>query len=336
MPLIIDRQQVLDTYAEAASRRWVMPAFNTENPTCTEAVLAGALEYSQKHGLRNMPVITGLTNTYRHRAQTANYTHSRNWKVGLRMFLDDVRALTDPGSPYADLRVMVHMDHIQWDADAELLEGDLGAFSSIMFDASNLPFEENIQRTAEFTEKHKKHIFIEGACDEVKEATEQGISTLTTPEMAQRYCAETGVDIIVANLGTEHRATAANLLYHGEVAREIKKRIGTRICLHGTSSVPHDQLRSLFNDGIIKVNIWTALERDSSPVLLQEMVQHAGKVAGGANAVTLAAAGFLGEHADVAGPAALSHYTTMFRQDIVFREMKKIVGLFLELWYTGL
>ena len=336
MPLIIDRQQVLDTYAEAASRRWVLPAFNTENPTCTEAILAGALEYSRKHGLPNLPVITGLTNTYWHRAQTANYVHCRNWKIGMRMFMDDLRALTDKGSPYADLRVMIHMDHIQWDADAELLADDLGSFSSIMFDASKLPFDENIRLTAAFTEKHRKHLFIEGACDEIKEATDTGSSTLTTPEMAQRYCAETGVDIIVANLGTEHRATSANLRYHGEVAREIKKRIGTRICLHGTSSVPHDQLRSLFDDGIIKVNIWTALERDSSPVLLQEMVQHAGKVAGGANAATLAAAGLLGERADLVGPAALSHYTTMFRQDLVFREMKRIVGLFLELWYTGL
>ena len=63
-----------------------------------------------------------------------------------------------------------------------------------------------------------------------------GVS-LTDPDAAERYYRATGVDLIVANLGTEHRADAATLRYHGELARKITRRIGPRLCLHGTSSV---------------------------------------------------------------------------------------------------
>jgi fructose-bisphosphate aldolase class II len=113
------------------------------------------------------------------------------------------------------------------------------------------------------------------------------------------------VDLIVANLGTEHRADAATLQYHGELARDITRRIGPRLCLHGTSSVPPAQVTRLFEDGVRKVNIWTALERDSAPALL----------------------------ADLAGPRTGLWFTTTHRQEIIFHEMKRIVRQFLELWY---
>ena len=72
----------------------------------------------------------------------------------------------------------------------------------------------------------------------------------------------------VANLGTEHRASAAELKYRGDLARQIKARVGARIVLHGCSSVTSDQIGDLFEDGICKVNIWTALERESAPPLI--------------------------------------------------------------------
>jgi len=95
--------------------------------------------------------------------------------------MDDLKALTSPPSPFAGLSVMVHLDHIQWDADAELLGWDMSQFSSIMYDASVLPFDENIRRTAEFVKHHGKEIFIEGACDEIAEASEHKPSQLTSP-----------------------------------------------------------------------------------------------------------------------------------------------------------
>jgi fructose-bisphosphate aldolase class II len=204
----------------------------------------------------------------------------------------------------------------------------------IMYDASSLPFEENIRRTARFVEKAGGRIVIEGACDEIVDATGEQRSQLTTPVQAKKYLDETGADYIVANLGTEHRASAADLKYHGDLARQISKLTGTRLVLHGTSSVGNDQIRNLYDDGIAKVNIWTILERDTSPVLFKDMVSNASKVIGKDRTEGMIHEGLLGEKVNRNGPASLSYYTTLYRQDIIFNEMKKIVLGYLQLWYV--
>src|SRR5512133_1583769 len=181
MPLILERQHVLDIYADAAQRKWVIPAFNTENLTTTEAILSAALEYSLKIGKDDLPVTIGITNQYAHRSQSVYYTHTRLWDIGLKLFLADLEVLTGRGSPFEKLNVMVHLDHAQWDTDKPLLEWDMNRFSMIMYDASSLPFVENIKRTAEFVERHGHQIVIEGACDEIVDAGGEVRSDLTTP-----------------------------------------------------------------------------------------------------------------------------------------------------------
>jgi fructose/tagatose bisphosphate aldolase len=334
MPLILDRKLVLDIYSKAGQNRWVIPTFNSENLTTTEAILSAAYDYSRKIDQPDIPVTIGITNQYSHRSQSVYYTHTRQWDIGLRLFLADLEVLTRKGSPFEKLSVMIHLDHVQWDKDRPLLDWDMNMFSMIMYDASSLPFEENIRLTAEFIDKHGHEIVIEGACDEIVDATGDTRSDLTTPEQAKRYLDQTRADFIVANLGTEHRASSADLKYHGDLAREISKLTGTKLVLHGTSSVGNDQVKDLFNDGIAKVNIWTILERNSSPVLFEDMVRNASKITGKEKTVSMISSGLLGEKADRTNKASLSHYTTVYRQDIVFGEMKKIVRAYFDLWYV--
>ena len=129
MPLILNRQQVLDIYAYAAARKWVIPTFNTENLTTTEAILSAALAYSRKTGTPDIPVTIGITNQYSHRSQSVYYTHTRQWDIGLKLFLADLDVLTAKGSPFEKLNVMIHLDHTQWDSDKPLLEWDMSSFS---------------------------------------------------------------------------------------------------------------------------------------------------------------------------------------------------------------
>jgi fructose/tagatose bisphosphate aldolase len=166
------------------------------------------------------------------------------------------------------------------------------------------------------------------------DATGEVRSDLTTPEQALKFLNHTGVDFIVANLGTEHRASAADLKYHGDRARQIRELTGTRLVLHGTSSVGNNQIKNLFDDGIAKVNIWTILERNSSPILFEDMVANASKIIGNEKTEALVESGLLGGKVNRSGKASLSHYTTVYRQDIVFHEMKKIVLDYLNLWYV--
>ncbi len=333
MPLILDRKQVLDVFSEANERKWTLPAFNAENLTTIEAILESTKKYGEKIGNEELPIIIGITNNYKDRPQSAYYTHTRKWDIGLRLFLSDISVLTSAESPYGKLKVLIFLDHIQLDEDKELLEWDMSQFSGIMFDASKLPIEKNIKKTAAFVEKNKDKIVIEGACDEIASKGHFDKNELTTPELAERYFKETGVDIIVANLGTEHRASAAELKYHGDLARKIKERIGNHICLHGTSSVPTDKLGELFEDGICKVNIWTTLERDSIPELFEDMLLNVSKIVGVKKAQKLLAEKLIGENADTKSELSLDYFTTKYRQDFIFQKMQNIINKYLELWY---
>ncbi len=113
----------------------------------------------------------------------------------------------------------------------------------------------------------------------------------------------------------------------------ISKEIGTHLCLHGTSSVSTEKLSNLFNDGICKVNIWTALERDSSPVLFEDMIKNSSKVVGYEKAKLFLSKELLGNKSVEKSQPSIDYFTTAYRQEIIFREMKNIVKKYLRLWY---
>lgn len=334
MPIITKREQVLNIYKEAAEKGWVIPCLCTENLTTTEAIIEAAGEFARDHGLKSVPVTLAITVQYEHRSQSRYYTHSRNWETGLKLFLSDAQVLMREGGDYENVDLLLHLDHVQHDLDAELCESDLSAFSTIMYDASNLPLEENIAKTRAFVEKKGKEIMIEGACDEIVDAGGETHNDITTADKCADYMKRTGVDMVVANLGTEHRASGKDLKYHGDAARAIKELIGPKIVLHGTSSVPNEQVRALFADGVCKVNIWTALERDASPELFEFLVHNASKAAGPEMVAKLCQEGYLTEKCATGEKESLSAFTTVSRQDIIFRVMKRMVREYLDMWYV--
>jgi len=331
--IISKREDVLSLYKEAAQKGWVLPCICSENQTTTEAILQAAQDFGKTKGIKNVPVIIAITCNYDHRTQAKYYTSTRNTDVGLKLFTDDIKALAGEGGPYEDVRVMIHLDHIQFDNDKSIYEDDLSVYSSIMYDASALPFDENIKSTAEFVKKRGHELLVEGACDEIVDATGTQRNDLTTPENAKKYLEQTSCDLIVANLGTEHRATGKELKYYTDLAKEIKKAIGEKIVLHGTSSVTNDQVTGLFADGVCKVNIWTALERDASPDLFADMVRHACETAGPDAVKKLVDEGYLTPKCLTGKKASISYFTTTYRQEIMFNRIREMVTEYLQMWY---
>ena len=333
MPLVVDRSQVLDIYAEAEEKKWVLPTFNAENLTSCEAILEAVNKFGQSKKIKDLPIIIGITNKYPSRPQTVYYTHTRNWKVGMQLFLADLAVLTSKESPYHHLRVMIHIDHLQWDLDEELQSWDMNCFSSLMYDASTLPIEKNIEKTSLFVEKFKKEIIIEGASDEIGSTKISEKNWTSIAEQAEKYYRETGVDLIVTDLGTEHRSANATLSYKSELAKDITRRIGPKLCLHGTSSVTPDKLNNLFDDGIRKVNLWTILERDGAKSLFHHMIENASKIVGPERAKELYKANLLGEKSTLNESLSLDYFPTTSRQEIIFRSMIQTITEYLHLWY---
>ena len=295
MALIVDPSQARETYEEARERGAALLNLNPEGPRGIEACLRAARSVGQRVGADDLPLILSLCGDYYGRPQTRLYTSLGDSLFGFRRWASDIRYYTDPDGPFGRIRVLTHLDHGQPDLDGEILEGCLEHLASVMFDASTLAFDENIERTARYVERFGAQVLVEGAVDEMFEAgTGEQKNQITTVEHAVRYVEATGVDIIVPNLGTEHRASARELRYHGEEARQLSAAVGKILCLHGTSSLSPEDFVHLKDDGIIKVNLWTAVEKAGAQAAVRNAIENLGSIFAEDELRALADAGYLG------------------------------------------
>lgn len=261
MPLVSEYAAVKQTYADAAARGIALPAFCTEDRETLEAILAAALDVAREIGVDDLPVVPAWTGRYPGRGQAPLVAACGDAALGTQLMFSDLEAFCGPHSPYRNLRVMPHLDHAFPWLDADLLGDFADPFASVMHDASSLPLEENMRQTAAYRERMAGRVVVEGAVAELSESGEAGHGGggPTTAEQAARFVAETGVDLIVPDVGTEHRSTGPPAKYLSQRAREISAAVGPILCLHGTSSVAAEDLPQLTGDGIVKVNIFTTL-----------------------------------------------------------------------------
>jgi fructose-bisphosphate aldolase class II len=277
VPLVTDPIEVEEIYDRLRERGTCLPAFCTESFQMTEAIIRSMHQIGRELGVASPPAIIAFTGTYPYRPQAVNYTLTRNHLLGARAIMQDIKLFMSEDSPYRDLRLMVHIDHGQPDTDGSLLE-DLADVATVMFDCSMYPLEENIRRTALYVERHRKTVRVEGAVDEVSVNGTTRLTDLTTVEMADRFVRETGAYLIVPNLGTEQQSTENKAVYDARRAREISGKVGKRIVLHGTSGVREQDLKNLPADGVVRTNIWTALEKAGCQAEARYMIGEIGNI----------------------------------------------------------
>ncbi|MGQ9626162.1 MAG: class II fructose-bisphosphate aldolase [Anaerolineae bacterium] len=297
MPLVTDPLEVEEIYAEAREKGMALAGFCTESPEGTEAILKATSEMAREYGIKNPPAIVSSTGNYRPSPQLRFYTAAGNALVGFKALVSDVETLVSPGSPYENVRVMLHLDHAQPDIDGELLVPEvMKKFATIMFDCSYYPMEENIKRTARFVEESRAIVRVEGAVDEIFEAgTGMAKNIQTDPDVAERFVRETGVFLIVPNVGTEHRAAREEAKYNSALARQISARVGKMLVLHGSSSLFPEDLPKLKDDGVIKVNIWTILGRMGSQGVAEGIIRELGNILDEKQIRALQKEGYLGQ-----------------------------------------
>jgi fructose-bisphosphate aldolase, class II len=159
----------------------------------------------------------------------------------------------------ARIPVALHLDHV---TDAALLNQTADAgFSSVMFDASTLPYDENVTATrAAASWAHERGLWLEAELGEVggkDGAHAPGVRT--DPDEAYAYVAATGVDALAVAIGSSHAMTAREAVLDLELANWLHKHVPVPLVLHGSSGVPDDQLRGAVANGMAKINIGTAL-----------------------------------------------------------------------------
>ncbi|HPO72720.1 MAG TPA: class II fructose-bisphosphate aldolase [Armatimonadota bacterium] len=297
MPLVTDYHQVKEVYQEATELGVALPVFCAEDRETLEAILASALEMGKAIGVEDLPIIPAWTVRYHGRPQATLITACGDPLLGVRLHLSDLDVLMSDGSPYAKLRVMPHIDHgIPW-LDEDVLLGLVDRVASVMCDASEKPFAENIRITAEYVERVRGRVVVEGAVDEIYAADGAGgmKNEPTTVEQAVKFLRETGVDILVPNVGTEHRMTGDHVVYRSDRAREISAAVGRILCIHGTTSARPEDLPKLPGDGFIKVNIYTTLAVRGGQALARHVLRNLGYILPEEELRELVEAGVLGE-----------------------------------------
>lgn len=160
----------------------------------------------------------------------------------------------------AKVDVAVHLDHgLTFGTVDKALE--LG-FTSVMLDASTLPFEENIARVKAVVEKARKYSATveaelglvggseDGSCD-------HGIRC-TDPDDAVVYARETGIDALAVAIGNAHGNYPVAPTLAFDVLEKIHERVDIPLVLHGGSGITDKDFQKAISLGIRKVNIATA------------------------------------------------------------------------------
>ncbi len=162
----------------------------------------------------------------------------------------------------SDLDIAVHLDHASTFAVMERAL-ELG-FTSIMYDGSAKPFEENIANTRkakEIARRYGADIEAELGLVGKSESGEEDYGVMyTVPEDAKTFAKETGVDALAVAIGNQHGNYRAEPKLRFDILEEIHALIPeTPLVLHGGSGISDADFQRCIRSGIRKVNVATAL-----------------------------------------------------------------------------
>jgi fructose-bisphosphate aldolase, class II len=161
----------------------------------------------------------------------------------------------------AGVPIVVHLDHA---TDKSLVEEAIAlGFGSVMFDASTMPYAENVVATAAIVRQgHDGGLDVEAELGEV--GGKDGVHAAgarTTPEEAQAFVEATGVDALAVAVGTSHAMTERHVALDLELISALRAAVPVPLVLHGSSGVPDAELVRAVEAGMTKINIATHLNQ---------------------------------------------------------------------------
>lgn len=276
MPLVTTTEM----FKKAYEGGYAIGAFNVNNMEIVQAITEAANELKS-------PIILQCSAGARKYAKHAYLVHL------VQAALEDT-----------DIPIALHLDH---GADFEVCKSCIdGGFTSVMYDGSALPYEENIKIAKQVAEyAHDKGVVVEaelgtlaGIEDDV--VVEHGAESYTQPEQVEDFVTRTGVDSLAIAIGTSHGAykfkPGQKPQLRFDILDEVSKRLpGFPIVLHGASSVlpkyvdiinanggkledaigiPEDMLRQAARSAVCKINIDSDLRLGLTAGIREHMALH--------------------------------------------------------------
>lgn len=194
---------------------------------------------------------------------TAAYLGSGNPVAGLEIAGEAIRRLAAD----REVGVFLNVDHLQPGNEA-FLEACLasGHPSSVMIDASDAAFEENVEITRGVVDAVAEDVLVEAELGTIA-GTEGGVETAealyTDPDDAVRFVERASPDLLAVSIGTQHGVAAgADLDLRIDLARDIDAALRAAghdvpLVVHGSSGLSPSQVRELLTTGVCKLNVNT-------------------------------------------------------------------------------
>ena len=170
----------------------------------------------------------------------------------------------------AKVPVCVHLDH---GVSLEMIYKALRlGFTSVMIDASHLPYEENLALTKNVTEiAHAMGVSVEAelgrlvtgeaGSHEEANADMKAEDFYTDPKEAEEFCRITGVDALAIAFGTAHGFYTAEPKLDFDVVKNVKAATGLPLVMHGGSGVSEEGFKKAIAGGIRKINYYSYMSK---------------------------------------------------------------------------
>lgn len=158
----------------------------------------------------------------------------------------------------ASVPVAVHLDH--GSTFKRCMEAIRAGFTSVMYDASAKPFEQNLKETSEIVKAaHSVGVSVEAELGHVANVNEDpGEDNIyTDPVLAEEFVKRTGVDCLAVAFGTVHGVYLKEPKLDLSIVAQIREKTGLPLVMHGGSGVSEENYRKAIKEGICKINYYT-------------------------------------------------------------------------------
>ncbi len=222
---------------KAVAGKYAVGQFNINNLEWTKCILATAQE-------NNSPVILGVSEG------------AGKYMTGFKTVAAMVKAMIEDMN--ITVPVALHLDHGSYEGCNACIEA---GFSSVMFDGSHFPIEENVAKTTELVNIcHSKGISIEAEVGSIggEEDGVVGAGEIADPNECKKI-ADLGVDFLAAGIGNIHGKYPENWAgLDFDALAKTKELIGDLpLVLHGGTGIPEDMIKTAISLGVAKINVNT-------------------------------------------------------------------------------
>lgn len=236
--MLVNLKEVLD---KARKGHYALGLFNAVNLEMTNAIMNVA---ERLHA----PVIMGTAEILLSAADLA-----------------ECAAMVRARAEKSPVPVVLHYDHgLTYDKCIEAIQ--LG-FTSVMYDCSTLPYEENVEQVSKMVKfAHEKGVSVEGELGHVGD--NEGLGKLskpsdyyTDPAQAADYVRRTGVDALAVAVGNAHGDYKFPPKLDFDRISQISSAVDVPLVLHGGSGLSDEDFREAIRRGVAKVNIFTDISK---------------------------------------------------------------------------